>query len=229
MHLLLLHGAIGAADQLQPLAALLQKDYTVHTLDFSGHGGRPFPDEPWSIDLFAKDVLSYMDTRHIQQTAIFGYSMGGYVGMYLAAHHPRRITQLITLATKFSWDPPTAEKEIKNIDPEKIQNKVPAFAKALEQRHQSKDWKEVLDRTALLLTALGTAPPLTPETYQAITIPSLLLLGDRDRMVTLEETLDVYKALPGAQLGIIPGTPHPIEQADIHLLSCHLRHFLKKT
>ena len=226
MHLLLLHGAIGAADQLQPLAAGLQKDYTVHTLDFPGHGSRPFPDSPWSMARFSEDVLTYMDDRGIDQAAIFGYSMGGYVGMYLAAHHKERITKLVTLAAKFHWDPITAQKEIKNIDPEKIQEKVPAFAKALQQRHQPKDWKEVLTRTATLLVDLGNQPPLTSETFAAITTPSLVLLGDRDKMVTLEETLTVFKALTNAQLGILPGTPHPIEQVNTDLLACHLRHFL---
>ena len=37
--ILLLHGAIGAADQLQPLAQVLAAHYNVHTLSFSGHGG----------------------------------------------------------------------------------------------------------------------------------------------------------------------------------------------
>jgi len=226
MHLLLLHGAIGAADQLQPLASELQKNYIVHTLDFSGHGGSPFPAKPWSISLFAEEVLSYMDDHSIGEAAIFGYSMGGYVGMYLAAHHKQRITHVITLATKFSWDPLTAQKEIKNIDPEKIEEKVPAFAKALEQRHQPNDWREVLQRTAQLITTLGDQPPLTPDIYASVSTPALILLGDRDKMVSLEETLAVYKALPNAQLAALPGTPHPIEQTNPQTLAFLLRQYL---
>jgi esterase/lipase len=37
-HLLLLHGAIGAKDQLQPLADELKDNYFIHTLNFSGYG-----------------------------------------------------------------------------------------------------------------------------------------------------------------------------------------------
>lgn len=227
MHLLLLHGAIGAADQLKTLALQLQKDITVHTLDFSGHGGRPFPDAPYSIPLFAEDVLAYMDDYKLDQTAIFGYSMGGYVGMYLARYHSSRVSGLITLATKFHWDPAIAQREAQMINPGKIQEKVPAFAQTLEQRHHPKDWKIVLERTAHLLMDLGDKPPLPPEAYPSISIPVLILLGDRDKMVSMEETMATFKSLPNARLGILPGTPHPIEQVDTDLLACHLQSFLK--
>eukprot|EP01036_Dinobryon_divergens_P016013 gene16013-21701_t len=38
------------------------------------------------------------------------------------------------------------------------------------------------------------------DDYAQIDKPCLILMGDRDKMVTLEETLQVYKAVPGAQL-----------------------------
>ena len=227
MHLLLLHGAIGAADQLKILAAQLQKDFTVHTPDFSGHGSRPFSGKPYSISLFAEDVLAYMDDHKLDQAAIFGYSMGGYVGMYLARYHSSRVSGLVTLATKFHWDPAIAQREAQMINPKKILEKLPAFARTLEQRHQPKDWKLVLEHTAHLLADLGDSPPLSAEVYPAITVPTLILLGDRDKMVSLEETMATFKSLPNAQIGILPGTPHPIEQVDTDLLACHLRHFYK--
>ena len=225
MHLLLLHGAIGAADQLKTLAAELEKDFTVHTLDFSGHGSRPFSGGPYAISLFAEDVLTYIDHLGLDKVAIFGYSMGGYVGVYLALHHHSRIYRLATLATKFHWDPAIARREIQMINPEKILEKVPAFARILEQRHQPKDWKIVLQHTAELLTELGENPPLSPEACHDITIPTLLLLGDSDKMVSLEETMAMFKSIPGAQLGVLPGTPHPIEQIDPVMLASQLRRF----
>jgi pimeloyl-ACP methyl ester carboxylesterase len=225
MHLLLLHGAIGAADQLKPLAAELGKEFTVHTLDFSGHGRKPFPDRPFSIPMFAQDVLTYMDELQLPQASIFGYSMGGYVGMYLALHHRSRLTKLATLATKFHWDPAIAQREIQMINPEKIQEKLPAFAKTLEQRHQPKDWKVVLQKTGQLLKDLGEDPLLSADACHDIQAPTLLMLGDRDKMVSQEETVAIHKSIPNAQLAILPGTPHPIEQVDMSLLTSQLRHF----
>src|SRR5437773_2093378 len=106
-HLLLLHGAIGSKEQLQDLANLMERDYNVHLLNFAGHGGKNIPDESYSIQLFAQDVLQYMRQQNIEQTNIFGYSMGGYVSMYIAKHYPEKIKKLITLATKFHWDEAT--------------------------------------------------------------------------------------------------------------------------
>ena len=45
-------------------------------------------------------------------------------------------------------------------------------------------------------------------------------------MVTREETIAVFEQLPNAQLAILPGTPHPIEQVDNDLLAFHIRRFM---
>ena len=225
-HLLLLHGAIGAKDQLQPLANVLKDEYIVHTINFSGHGGTDFPAEPFSMELFANDVLNYLEQNNINQVNIFGYSMGGYVGMYLSKHHPQKINKLITLATKFHWDESIAAKEIKMLDATVIEQKVPAFAAQLKQRHAPQDWKLLLEKTAGLLLSLGKNNALKLEDYVSISTPCLLLLGDRDKMISTEETFAVYKQLPNAQLGILPATPHPIEQTDIKTLSFFIQQFI---
>ena len=110
-HLLLLHGAIGSKEQLEPLAALLKDDFIVHTLSFSGHGGNPIPDEPFSIGFFAREVLQYMRQQNIERANIFGYSMGGYVGLYIAKYYPEKLLKIITLATKVQWGEAIAAKE----------------------------------------------------------------------------------------------------------------------
>ncbi len=225
--LLLLHGAIGAADQLGPLAQALSNQYKVYAIDFSGHGNEAFPSEPYSIKLFAQDVLTFMEKNGVDKTSIFGYSMGGYVGMYVAKHHPEKVDKIVTLATKFHWDEGIAVKESQMLDPVKIETKVPAFAKALEQRHAGKDWKEVMTRTADMLNALGADNTLKTEDYKDIQTQCLLLLGDRDKMVGLDETVNVHKTLPNAAMGMLPGTPHPIEQVDMEILSFFIRNFIK--
>lgn len=223
--LLLLHGAIGAQDQLQPLKALLSAHYNVHTLSFSGHGGNAFPEGDFSIARFSVDVLNYLNDNNIAQFDVFGYSMGGYVAMYLAKQQPERVGRIITLATKFHWDEPTAQKECGMLDADKIEAKVPAFAAALAKRHAPNNWKEVLNRTKDMLVAMGNDNPLKLEDYANITNPSLIMLGDRDKMITLEETLAVYKALPNAQMAMLPDTQHPIEQVDAQHLAYMIQRF----
>ncbi len=217
--ILLLHGAIGASDQLEPLKGKLSKDFEVHTMNFSGHGGRPYGNEPFSISLFASEVKQYLNDNHIEQIDIFGYSMGGYVALYLAKHHPELVGRVVTLATKFHWDEETAAKEVKMINAEKIKEKVPAFAAALEKRHHPNDWVEVLEKTKEMLRSLGRQNALSLEDYKEIEIPTLVLIGDQDKMVTLEETLNVYRFLPHAHMGMIPKTLHPIEQTNLEHLA----------
>jgi pimeloyl-ACP methyl ester carboxylesterase len=226
--LLLLHGALGSKDLFQPLIRALENEYQVHTFNFSGHGGRPFPDTAFSIQLFAEEIAQYMQETGIAQADIFGYSMGGYAAMYFAKHHPEKVNKLITLATKFHWDEKTAEKELKMLEGKTIQEKVPALATLLQQRHAPNDWLVLLDKTRQLLTNLGKQNTLQLEDYAAINTPCMVLLGDRDKMVTLEETIAVYKQLPNAQWGVMPGTPHALEQVNMELLAELIRYFLKK-
>jgi pimeloyl-ACP methyl ester carboxylesterase len=225
-HLILLHGAVGAKDQLELIANSLTKDFTIHLINFSGHGGEPIPDINFSIKLFAGDVLNYMQVNQVEKANIFGYSMGGYVAMYMAKYHAEKINRVITLATKFYWDERVAAKEIKMLNADTIQQKLPVFAQQLVSRHSPNDWKKVLEKTAKLLRALGSHNTLQPGDYSAVTVPCLILLGDRDKMETLDETVAVYKQLTNAQLGILPNTSHPIEQVNLQYLTFFIKQFL---
>jgi pimeloyl-ACP methyl ester carboxylesterase len=223
--LLLLHGAIGAPYQFTELAAQLGDGYDIHLLCFSGHGGTAYGDD-FSIASFAEEVLAYMNANSLEQVNIFGYSMGGYIGMYLCKHHPGRVSKIVTLATKYHWDEATAAKEMKMLDAEKIAVKIPAFAAQLQQRHAPNDWKELMLRTQQMLHDMGQNNPLQLTDYNSIQTPALILLGDKDKMVSLEETVAVYNALPDAQMGMLPATQHPIEQANIEALAWFIRYFV---
>ncbi len=225
-NLLLLHGAIGAKDQLQPLADALKENYSIHTLNFSGHGGEAFKDEDLSIPLFAGEVMNYLQRKRIETVNIFGYSMGGYVAMYLAMHHPGIVSGIITLGTKYYWDEAIAAKEVKMLDAETISQKIPAFAEQLRNRHAHNDWKRVLDQTREMLLKLGRQNTLRLDDYKSISAECLLLLGDKDKMVTLDETVAVQKALPHGEFKILPNTPHPVEQADIAQLTNIITRFI---
>ncbi len=226
--LILLHGAIGSATQLHPLAELLKPYYKVYTPGFTGHGGLPGTDQPFSIELFAADVLRFIEQEGIGQVSVFGYSMGGYIGMYLARHHPEKVDKLVTLATKYLWDGAIAAREVQMLEPAKIEQKIPAFAESLRTMHLPGDWKQLLHKTAAMMTALGNDSPLKPADYPLISTQAMLLLGDRDKMVSLDETLAVYKALPNACMGMLPATPHSLEQSNINALAGLLKDFLDR-
>ncbi|HEY0677196.1 MAG TPA: alpha/beta hydrolase [Chitinophagaceae bacterium] len=223
---LLLHGATGSAGQFDDLKKQLSKDMTVYTMDFYGHGKDPEVDKSFSIEGFAEQVSSFINGLQLKQAInIFGYSMGGYVAMYMARHSGHS-GKIITLGTKFHWDEATASKESKMLQPNLIEQKVPAFARQLSERHGNERWKNLLNKTAAMLTEMGQTNPLSAEDFANIQSPSLIMLGDRDKMVSLNETVSVYQTLPDAQLAILPGTSHPVEQADSSLIAYHIRRFI---
>ena len=224
-HLLLLHGAIGAKDQLIELAGLMESDFIVHSLNFNGHGGEPFTSESFSIAAFAAEVEEYLSTHNIHEATVFGYSMGGYVALYLAKQKPQLLSKIVTLATKFYWDEAVAAKEASMLNAEVIEEKVPAFAETLKQRHRPNDWKLILDKTKTMLLQMGKQNPLQLNDYSTISQPALLLLGDNDKMVTREETEAVQKALPNGRFQLLEQTSHPIEKVNPVVLAEIIREF----
>ncbi|AKD02749.1 alpha/beta hydrolase [Pontibacter korlensis] len=225
-NLLLLHGALGSSTTMEPLKQALQDTFLVHTLDFSGHGGKPLPQEPFTMHLFVQDILQFLEQEQISSTHIFGYSMGGYAALILAMHHPECIRSIYTLATKFAWSEEAAQKEIKLLNPTKVEEKVPAFAAALANRHTPQDWKQVMHHTAGMMLQLGQSPILSTETLPKVQLPVRVAVGDRDNMVSVEETLWAYRLLPDARLQVQPNTRHPLEALPVCELSQQIRQFI---
>ncbi|MCI0448924.1 MAG: alpha/beta fold hydrolase [Chlorobi bacterium] len=223
-NLLLLHGAIGAKSQFAEIEKSLANNFTVNSINFSGHGGKDIPSEPFSIELFANDVLNWLDDNKISRINIFGYSMGGYVGLYLAKNNPEKIGKVFTLATKFKWSVEISSREIKMLDSSKIKEKVPKFAGELKNRHGG-DWEIVLEKTRDMMINLGKENTLTIDDYSLIENEVLVGIGDRDKMVTIEETGDVYSRLKNGRLLVLPNTPHPLEQVSVERLVYELKSF----
>jgi pimeloyl-ACP methyl ester carboxylesterase len=226
--LFLLHGALGDKGQFDALIAQIEHAFTIHTLDFEGHGAAPLKNRHLRFEFFMENVISYMDAHDLARVDIFGYSMGGAVGLFLASRHPRRVRRLLTLATKFNWNPQIAAKETRLLDAEKIELKVPQFAKTLKERHTAAGWKHLLERTKEFFTHIGSNPPLGASDYGMITTPVRVCVGDRDQMVSIEETLEVYRSLANGQLQVFPETGHPLEKFPMPVLAEVLLSFFRE-
>ncbi|MGZ8470602.1 MAG: alpha/beta fold hydrolase [Gemmatirosa sp.] len=221
--ILLLHGALGARDTLRPieraLTPLLPAGTAVHAHEFPGHGTTPDPeaasDTPYDVARLASGVLDAMDRDGVDHATIFGYSMGGYVALLLAAQHPARVRAVVTLATKLAWTPEGAARETARLDAAAIRAKVPRFADALATRHaDAGGWETVLARTASMMHAVAAHPLVTPDVLAAIACPTRICVGDRDATVSLDECSAAMRALPRGELAVLPGTGHPLEHAD---------------
>lgn len=223
---LLLHGALGAQQQLEPLEHVLKKlGHDVYKLNFNGHGGAPFSSQTFGIESFAADLASFIQTHSLVKPAVFGYSMGGYVALWLAHQQPGLLGRIVTLGTKFDWDASSAERETRKLNPGKITEKVPAFARLLEHRHAPNDWRELLQKTATMMRALGDDPLITPPVASAVNNPTLVLLGDHDDMADRNYSGQVARWLPGGKFKLLENTPHPIEKVDLDMLAGLLADF----
>ncbi len=223
--LLLLHGALGSAAQFDELKRDLSANRTVFALAFPGHGGQS-TDAEFSIARFADSVLAFLKNNNLAKVDIFGYSMGGYVAFWLARNYPERVERIVTLGTKLAWSPETAAREIAMLNPEKIADKVPAFAQMLAERHAPTDWQAVVRQTAGLLHGLGNGAALGPDDFRAITCPVVVGLGEADNMVSREESEQVADWLQNGRFEMLPGVKHPFEQLDQKMLAGWLKECL---
>lgn len=222
--LLLVHGAIGAADQLIQLKEILAADFDVHLLEFDGHGEKAAIDQPFSIESFILQFESALE--NIGEPAhVFGYSMGGFVSLLSAANGNKNILSITTLGTKMRWSMEIASQESGNLDPELIKQKVPQFAEVLSNRH-GEHWEKVLKRTSQFMSDLGEKQPIKQSAMKQISVPVQLCLADGDRMVSNEETVEVQNWITGSRFNEIPKSKHPIEQVNLMALLNAIRSFI---
>lgn len=223
-NLLLLHGALGHAAQFETLLPLLKEKFTVFTFDFAGHGGKAMPDT-MDMQHFAAETSEYINNFIGSETHIFGHSMGGYVALYMARRDMAPIGKIMTLGTKLNWSPEIAANEAKMLNTGKIKEKVPAFAQSLAAIHGD-NWELLCQKTAEMMVGLGNNPVLTNNDFAQIENLVQLGLGDRDTIVSLEETTAAYKQLPNGRLLVMPNTQHPYNKVNAERLAYEIMGFM---
>lgn len=223
--LYILHGALGVADQLEPLAELLKNNFNCITLDFEGHGFGKESSRAYRMEYFAENVINSMNDNGVATCAVFGYSMGGYVGLYCALKYPERIESVITLGTKFYWTPENAASEIKKLNPDIIEQKIPAFAEVLKKRHENHNWRTVLEKTAEMMSDLGNNPTLKESDIHSIASKLCIGVADKDTMVTVQETAQLASTNEKAGFFVLPYSLHPIEKVNNEILVQVIKQF----
>lgn len=216
--LILLHGALGSKDQFQPLEEKLSNNFNTYSLNFEGHGGRGSERE-FSMQYFMENVLELMEKENLDSASFFGYSMGGYVALKLALEQPDRVRKIMTLGTKFAWTEEAAHEEVARLNPLKIEEKVPKFARQLEKRHAPLDWHQVLSKTSEMMLDLGKSEAILMEDFKKLECPVLIGLGSEDTMVSREESEEVAATIPKGQYHWFEGFKHPLEQVDVARLA----------
>ncbi len=230
-HWLVAHGALGSAAQMQPIVEALRaldgglssSALEVTTVEFPGHGHTALAHADdfriaHYVDVMAQ-VVAQLSARLHAPPRLFGYSMGGYVGLALEARRPGSFSGIVTLGTKFEWDVDAAEREAARLDPVVIATKIPRFAAALDARHRVPDgWEGVVLRTATLLRENARAPMLTAEVLERVRVPVIAAVGAKDETVSRDETQRAADLMLHAECRESMDVPHPIERVPLNLV-----------
>jgi pimeloyl-ACP methyl ester carboxylesterase len=225
-HIIFLHGALGSHNDLEPLSEKLKSyGFQTHLFSFSGHNQKSF-ENSFGIEQFSEELEKYILEQNIIRTHVFGYSMGGYVALHLAKSKPQLLDKIITLGTKFKWTTEVIEKETRILNADAMMQKIPAFAGMLKDKH-GQNWDNLLSKTAEMMRDIGSSDYLDHTSLTKIENAVLVGLGDKDKMVSYEETFNVFKSLPNAGMFMLPNTPHQIEAANTEILSKIISEFCR--
>jgi 3-oxoadipate enol-lactonase len=204
--------------------AHLKKHYRVITPDLPGHGGSAaFPEGgPATMKRMAREVLALLDTLKIDQAAIAGHSMGGYVALALQQAAPERVPGLGLISTQARADTPEARDGRLNLAAKVHMHGAGVVAEGMgpklfgpsvtseDPRYQST--VAMIQETpgdGVRCALLGMAErPDMREGLTGITVPTLVLVGTEDKVIPLERSQCMAANIPRAVLVKVPGAGH---------------------
>ena len=103
--IILLHGGVINRHMWGPVVDILADHYDCISIDLPAHGD--LMDEKFSMDRGVERVIEVLDYLEIENSALVGLSLGGYVAEATAASHSRRVSGLVlsgAMITYTGWD-----------------------------------------------------------------------------------------------------------------------------
>jgi len=231
---LLLHGFGASLYSWQAVMEPLSRLGTVIAYDRPGFGltERPLTwqgQNPYGPDAQVALALGLLDHFGVKQAILVGNSAGGAVAMQVALAHPDRVSALVLVdpavysggglpawlhpllttpqmnhlgplvARQILSSGPTLIKTAWH-DPSKI---TPETLSLYEKPLRVDHWNEALWQFSLASGDTGLVQHLSE-----LSLPTLVITGDDDRIVPTEQSIRLSKALPNAQLTVIANAGH---------------------
>lgn len=215
----------------------LARHFQLLTYDNRGVGGSDVTPGPYSAQLLADDLAGLLAALGIEQTAVMGHSMGGYVAQAFALSYPHLVSKLILSATNFGGPnaiPVTQEALAILMDTSSdavtrarngiVVSCAPGFAErepAFVQtwlEHRAAYPISPAGYQAQLAVGLGlmSAEASFENKLAAITAPTLIMSGDQDKVVPPGNVDLLAAKIPGSRTAVIANAGHlfPFEQAE---------------
>jgi pimeloyl-ACP methyl ester carboxylesterase len=99
------HGVLFSGKSFHAQVERLRDRYRCVAVDFRGQGLSPAADSGYDMDTLTDDVVGIIDELGLGRVHFVGLSMGGFVGMRLAARHPELVRSLVLLDTSSGPEP----------------------------------------------------------------------------------------------------------------------------
>jgi pimeloyl-ACP methyl ester carboxylesterase len=247
--LILLHGGMVSSSPIwagSPVAYAtymqqLAETFRVIAPDTRGSSGTVHPGGDSGYEVLVNDVLAFIEALDLDRPFIAGFSDGGIIATILGIRNPDAVGAIVNDAGYDFFNPEAATYQTMRVmlggrpdateaDPEAVQAFFEGQApmrlmfetmKADQDGAQGEGhWKEYL---RLAFERTTHSPGYTFDDLSRVTVPTMILVGDRDHFCSVEEAVVAYRRLPDAELAILPGTDHVITPEGIEAMTGFLR------
>jgi pimeloyl-ACP methyl ester carboxylesterase len=213
---------------------ILNKNFRVITCDNRGIGKTKVPELHCTTQLMAQDIINVLDDLNIEAAYIVGHSLGGCIAQQLAILHPHRVRKLVLCSTLAKLTPIgeialyiTREMMLAKVPPALIvkntlirlySNQFLSNPKAIEKlitNSLTKSFDESCATYFYQINALLQHD--TTKLLAKIKCPTLVIAGEEDLTVPLQNANYLSEHIPNATLIIIPQMGHmlPIENPKL--------------
>jgi len=199
------------------------KEYQVIAPEQMGHGRTADdPDRPMEYHAMAEDTAELLRQLNIERTYVLGHSDGGIIGLDLAINHPDLIIKLAVAGANFSPLPPP-KPGTRGMTADDI----PQFIREPYERlspNGAGHWPILFARVQHMWE---TQPNFSHTQLAGIIAPTLVIAGDRDAF-SPEYTVELWRAIPGAQLWIAANSTHGLPKTRALLFNTTVDTFFRE-
>lgn len=179
------------------------------------------PGAPYTVAMMAADCIAVLDEAGAKAAHVVGISMGGLISQELALSFPDRVRSLCLMATHpgtahAEWDP-EALSMLGNRGEMTVQEAAEQslpfnYAADTPRERIEQDWEVRFPLAAspagYLAQLVGASAWSGWERLGTLTVPTLVVHGELDRLVPPGNGRKVAAAIPGAELVLVPGANH---------------------
>jgi pimeloyl-ACP methyl ester carboxylesterase len=208
--LLILHGGgVTIEGSFAGQLGYFARSHLIVAPEQQGHGRTRDVEAPLDYVEMAEQTSELLRQLHITGADVLGWSDGGILGLLLAIRHPELVRRLAVTGASIlpvqEAVTPEVLAELEAWKPEEDREGQAGYARAFVD--SASHYPVFVGKLKEMWSRQPTAQELGVAALAKIAAPTLVIAGDHD-VIRLEHTLQIYHAIPKAQLLIVPGTGH---------------------